>query len=364
MARQKRKGSFALGMVIYAVVFLAITGAGLAVFWDFIDSYEQSRPKNTMDQYLSQLTVEEMAANCGDWVQKIDEKLQTDEEFTRVIEESLTGKLTYARKSAACTENSQTYVLRCGSRVIGETVIRAAEPDRYGFTVWSVEKESFDFSHLMGESQSVTVPESYCVTANGVTLREEYITETGILYSALEEFYDDYPQLPTMVTYTAGNVLGTLELAVLDESGNVVDNWEGMDPNRVLDNCNEEETAMLTQYMQDFLVSYVRFTSGSNQSSNLNYVKLMKQFLIEGSELSNRLYTALDGLAYAQSYNDVLEDVTVNRFTRIDNSRYFCDVTYLVSTYGKAGRVETNNNLKVMLVETDNGLRVEAMTRY
>ena len=364
MAKVKRKGSFALGMLIYAVLFLAITAAGLSVFWDFIDSYELSRPKNTMDQYLSQLTVEDMVENCGDWVQQIDEKLQSEAEFSRVIGESLTGKLTYARKSSVCTETSQTYVLRCGSQVIGETVIRAAEPDRYGFTVWSVVEESFDFSHLLCESLSVTVPETYSVMANGVTLDSGYITESGLEYSALEEFYGDYPELPAMLTYTAGNVLGQLELAVVDESGNLVSNWEEQDPNRVLDNCTDEETAMLTQYMQDFLVSYVRFTSGSNQSSKLNYVKLMKQFLIEGSELSNRLYTALDGLAYAQSYNDVLEQVTVNRLTRIGESRYFCDVTYLVSTYGKAGRVETTNNLKVMLVETDNGLRVEAMTRY
>ncbi len=364
MARQKRKDYFALGMVIYAVVFLAITAAGLSVFWDFIDSYEQSRPKNTLDQYLTQLTVADMVQSCGEWVQQIDENVQSEEEFSRIIAESLNGKLTYARKSSACTETSQTYVLRCGSQVIGETVIHAADPDRYGFTVWSVEEQTFDFSHLICQPVSVTVPETYVVKANGISLSDEYITERGIPYAALEEFYDDYPELPAMVTYTAGNVLGELNLTVLDESGNVMNNWEDSDPNIVLDNCTDEETAMLTQYMQDFLVSYVRFTSGSNQASKLNYVKLMRQFLIEGSELCNRLYTALDGLAYAQSYNDILDEVTVNRFSWIDDSHYFCDVTYLVSTFGKAGRVQTTNNLMVMLVETDNGLRVEAMTRY
>lgn len=364
MARQKRKGSFAIGMVIYAVVFLAITAAGLNVFWDFIDSYEQSRPKNTMDQYLAELTVEDMVDNCGEWAQQIDGKLQSPEEFSWVIGQSLTGKVTYARKSSVCTETSQTYVLRCGSQVIGETVIQASEPDRYGFAAWFVDQESFDFSHLMCEPQSVTVPKSYSVTANGFALSGEYITENGILYTALEEFYDDYPELPVMVTYTAGNILGELELTVLDGSGNGVDNWAEADPNTALDNCTDEETAMLSQYMEDFLVSYVRFTSGSNQSSKLNYAKLKRQFLIDGSDLANRLATALDGLAYAQSYNDRLEEVVVNRFTRIDDSRYFCDATYLVSTYGKAGQVQTTNNLKVMLVETDNGLRVEAMTRY
>ena len=351
-------------MVIYALVFLAVTAAGLAVFWDFIESYEISRPKNTMDEYLAQLTVENMAENCGEWVQQIDENLQSDEKFIRVIEESTNGKLSYARKSSVSSETSQTYVLRCGSQVIGEVVIQASDPDRYGFTVWSVAEECFDFSHLMCEAQSVTVPGFYHVTANGITLNEEYITEGGVGYSVLEEFYDDYPELPTMVTYTAGNVLGELALEVLDESGNVVSNWDDADPNTALENCTEEEKSMLCQYMQDFLVSYVRFTSGSNQASKLNYARLTRQFLIAGSELANRLATALDGLAYAQSYNDRLDEVIINRLSKVDAQHYFCDVTYLVSTYGKAGRVQTSNNLKVMLLITEEDLRVEAMTRY
>lgn len=360
----KKKHAFAKGMVIYALVFLALTAAGLAMFWDFIDSYEQSRPKNTMDQYISRLTVEDMVAYSGDWLQQIDSNLQSDQDYTQVMGDSLTGKLTYARKSSVCTETSQTYVLRSGSRVIGQVVIEAAEPDAYGFTLWSVADQSFDFSHLICQSQSVTVPSVYAVRANGTVLEEDYITETGIRYDALEEFYDDYEALPTMVTYTAGGVAGDLTLEILDAEGNVVENWADSDPNTVLNNCTQEETEELTQFMKNFLVSYVRFTSGANQSSKLNYVKLMRQFLIEGSELSNRLATALDGLAYAQSYNDILDEVIVNRVSHIDDSHYFCDVTYLVSTHGKAGKVQTTNNMKVMLVITENGLRVEAMTRY
>lgn len=364
MARQKRKSSFALGMVIYAVVFLAVTAAGLSVFWDFIDFYERSRPKNTMDQYLSQLTVEDMAANGGEWVQQLDRNLQSEADFTGAIGESLTGKLTYARKSSVCTETSQTYVLRCGSRVIGETVIQAAEPDRYGFTVWSVEKESFDFSHLLCEPQAVTVPESYCVTANGVTLGSGYISETGIIYSALEEFYDDYPQLPTMVKYTAGSVLGELKLEVFDSTGKKLENWEQTDPNTVLENCSAEDEQLIEAFMGKFLESYVRFTGSTKKSAANNYYTLRGHYLIPGSPLADRLYTALDGLTYAQNYNDKLMQVEIHRMMQTEESRYFCDATYVVSTAGKSGTVETINNVKVILLMTNKGLRVESMTRY
>lgn len=359
----KKKRSLVKGMVIYAIVFLLVAAAGLAFFWDFIDAYECSRPKNTMDSYIAQLTADAMADNCGEWAGEIDTNLQSWEQSREVICQSIDGKVTYARKSSACTETSQTYVLRCGSQVLGQVVIEAGEPDIYGFTVWSVAEQSFSFPHLMCQEKSVTVPSAYTVLANGTALDESYITERGIQYPALEEFYDDYT-LPEMVVYTADCVLGELELTVLNEQGEVVEDWENADPSVVLDNCTDDEKDMLEQYMEGFLVSYVRFTGSSNQAASLNYAKLRSGYLIPDSELAVRLATALDGLAFAQSYGDKLDEVIIHGVSRIDDSRYFCDVTYLVSTYGKAGKVQTTNNMKVMLVYWEGSLRVESMTRY
>ncbi|MBQ3503183.1 MAG: hypothetical protein IJA75_00590 [Oscillospiraceae bacterium] len=364
MAGKKRKGMFALGMLLYAVIFLALTAAGLTVFWNFIDSYEQSRPKNTMDAYLSALTVEDMFAKASQTREAIDGYLQTPQESLDIIRDCLGEKITYARKSSASSQTHQTYVLRSGSRVLGEVVIAASVPDRFGFSIWDVREESFDFTYLLCQPRSITVPQDYVVYANGVPLDESYITDSGIEYTALEEFYDDYDMLPTMVTYSADGVLGALELRVEDSKGAVVEHWEETDPNICLNNCTQAEEAELEDYMNRFLQSYVLFTGSSNQASKANYVKLKKQFLIPDSPLAQRLYTALDGLAFAQSYGDKLDEVTVNRVSRIDDAHYFCDVTYLVSTYGKAGRVQTTNNLKVMLVSWEGSLRVEAMTQY
>lgn len=362
MARQK-KNRFVRGMILYAVIFLALTAAALAVFWNFMDAYEQSRPKNTMDEYLRELTAEEMIANLGPWTDALDRNIQSGEETAAVIREHVTEKITYARKGSACTDTLQTYVLRCGSQVIGQVEIRAEEPDIYGFTRWNVDSRSYDFSYLMCSSASVTVPETYTVLANGKPLDDTYITRSGIRYDALEEFYDDYT-LPAMVEYTADSVIGTLELTVLDESGNALEDWPSQDPARVLDNTTEQEQQMLGEYLEGFLVSYVRFTGSSNQAASLNYAKLRSGYLIPDSELADRLATALDGLAFAQSYGDKLDEVVIHRLTRIDDSRYFCDVTYLVSTYGKAGKVQTSNNMKVMLTWWEGTLRVESMTRY
>lgn len=359
----KKKHSFTKGMLIYALVYLAVAAAGLAVFWNFIDAYERSRPKNTMDAYVAALTPADMCRKSMETDEQADLNLQSTEERNAVITASVTESVSYARKSSESTDNRQVYVLRCGRQEIGQVVISARDPDLYGFTEWEVSEDSFDFSHLMGEPLSVTVPQDFAVSVNGHVLDDSYITESGIGFSALEEFYDDY-ELPTMVTYTADSYLGQLEMTVTDENGQPVVITQDTDMNAFLDNCTGEETEQVEAFMGGFLKSYVTFTGSSNQAASANYQRLRKNYLVPDGELAQRLYTALDGLAFAQSYGDKLDDVAVHRVSRLDDTHYFCDATYYVSTYGKAGKVQTTNNMKVILVVTDSGLRVEAMTRY
>lgn len=40
MAKKRGSHIFFVGMVIYAVIFLALTAVGLKFFWDFIEAYE------------------------------------------------------------------------------------------------------------------------------------------------------------------------------------------------------------------------------------------------------------------------------------------------------------------------------------
>lgn len=362
MARNN-KHAFFRGMLIYALVFLIILAASLAVLWDYMAAFEGSRPKNTVDAYVAALTPGDMCSKFTEAFGEPDQNLQSLKERDAVITASLTDRVTYARKSAESTEEHQVYVLRCGSQVIGQVVISAQTPDRYGFTKWTVTEESFDFSYLKGQPLVVTVPQDFTVCVNGYVLDERYITENGIEYSALEEFYGDY-SLPTMVTYTADGYWGQIELSVSDENGQPVTISEETDRDTFLENCSSQEQEQLEAFMGDFIESYVAFTGASNQSSKANYQWLRKNFLVPDSALAQRLYTALDGLAYAQSYGDRVAEIIVHRVSRLDDTHYFCDATYCVDTYGKAGIVQTRNNMKVILLVTVDGLRVEAMTRY
>ena len=353
---------FLLGMVIYAVIFLVIVGVGLGVFWNFIDAYEHSRPLNAVKAYVASLTSEDYCAGSSELLDRLDSHIQSREEACDVIRSSVTEPLTYAKKSGESTEDRQVYVLRSGKQVIGQFAITAGEPDRFGFRVWSVTEESFDFSHLLGQSICVTVPAEYIVSINGKQLDESYITEKDIPYTALEEFYDDYT-LPVMVTYTAQNYLGTLSMETCDAAGKMVAITPETDMNTLLPACDQDVGSEIELLTNNFLYHYVVFTSSANGSVSYNYVQVTK-YLVPNGELAKRLATAIDGLQYAQSWGDTIKDITINRLVDLGGDRYMCDVTYIVETYAKAGLLRTENNVKLILTNTEYGLRIEAMTRY
>lgn len=364
MIKKKKKRGHRLwkGMALYAVVFLILTAAGLAVLWNFIDAYEQSRPKNTVDAFLETLTPEKLSGSDGELLAGIDPKLQTEEQARQVIRDAVTGDLSYAKKSSESTEDRQVYVIRSGRQVIGEVAITAGEPDRYGFRVWQATDSSFDFSWLLSESVSVTVPESFTVSVNGNVLDEGYVTGTGIQYSALEEFYGDY-ELPVLVTYTAGPVLGELVLETADGEGNPVVITGDTDYNAFLGACTDEETADLEELVNLFVTRYIAFTGSSNKAVQSNYYRLCET-LVPGGALAARLKKAFDGLTYAQSNGDKMQELTMNRAVDLGDGRYLCDFTYTVETVGKKGAVQTVTNMKTVIVETEKGLRVEAIANY
>lgn len=362
MAKKRGSRTFWVGMVIYAVIFLALTAVGLKFFWDFVEAYEQSRPKNTANAYLEALTVEKMCAGAEPWFSQLDHSIQSEEACIGIIRDALAEDITYAKKAGECTDTRQILVLRCGKQVIGQMTMNAAETDKYGFSRWEVTDAEFDFSYLEGQPVSVTVPQAYTVSINGRVLDESYVTESGIHYPLLEEFYDQY-ELPTLVTYQADGFLGTLVPEVTDSAGKSVSIGKDTDVDTLLGNCTDGERAELKTLTEGFLEKYVQYSSSANGAITRNYYQL-KAYLVPDGVLAQRLLSAIDGLQWAQSYSDRINSVQIHHYIRLDAQRYLCDATYVVDTYGLKGLVQTTNNIKIIAVQTENGLRVEAMTSY
>lgn len=356
---KKHRWIFPVALVLYAIVFLVAAGYGLRWFWNYIDAYEQSRPHIALDAYMENLTAEYVTDRCGELIATIDHNVQTEEQCRRVILDALQGNFTCAKKTSESDEDHHVYVIRCGAKVVGTMEMDRLGESVEGFIPWQVTKDSFDLSYLLAPSLSITVPEEFTVSALGNPLSGEYITEQGIRYDLVEEFYDDHT-LPCMVTYTAGPFLGEGTLTVTDPAGNLVSITEDTDMNTFLNNCTADEIAALDTIIRDYLQCYMDFTSCTGNDTTGNYNRLIKH-MVPGGDLAKRMRNAIDGLYWVSDRGAKLASITTGHYINIGEGRYFCDVTYVVDTKTFSGNVQTTASVKLIFLQTENGLKAESM---
>ena len=363
--KTKKSGNFrfAIGMLIYAVVFLLITAVGLTYFWDYMEAYEESRPKTAVNAYMQDLTEEHVCDLSQELIAQIDKNIQIEEQSRAYIMNAIDG-ITCAKKSRESTLTRQVYVLRTGSAVIGEFSIIQGEPGKYGFAPWQFEQESFDVStlDLFGSGYAVTVPHDHQVTVNGYVLDDSYIIEDKIIYEVLEAYYDEY-DLPYRVSYAVEPVLGELNVVITDPDGNEAVFDENTDWTAYYHNCTDEETAALDAFVPTYIDAYVSFTSSRRNSRYTYYNRLMK-LVVADSEFATRLYDAIEGFEFGQTVGSKIVSLTPHHVVRLAEGKYLYDVTYEVDTIGHKGTVRTTTNARIVVAQTENGLKTEAMSVY
>lgn len=359
--REKRKFSTKLliAMGIYAAVFIVAAAFGLRWFWNYMAVYEASRPQTAMDAYMDKLDAGHMQNGAADLIAGIDHNIQSEDACRQAIADAVSTGITYAKKVSECTDTQLVYILSCGKQAIGRVTLIPGETDRFGFTPWTVGSESFDFSYLLGEKAAVTVPDNYPVYVNGVCLSEEYITETGIRYALLEDFYEDYT-LPCMVTYEIAPILGTLNVTITDPEGNTVSYQEALDELTVLDNCTEAERAAIESVTEDFLTRYVAFITNANGDLNGNYTRLA-QYMVPGSSLDQRMHDSFEGLKWVRDRKASLESMTIQHRVSLGGGCYLCDVTYTVK-YSNSTVI--TDNIQLILRDIGDGLLAETLRSY
>ncbi len=363
MAKKKSPSKLLIGMGIYAVAFLVLIAIGLSIFWNYIEAYEHSRVQTTMDAYMAQLHVDTLADTAVQTM-PIDTDLQSLDQCRDYVRSSLSGGITYARKLSECTDQQTVYMLLSGRNTIGKVTLTTGEKDKFGFAPWSVSSEEFDFSYLEKEFTTVTltVPHDYTVYVGENPMLETHITEESIPYTALVEFYSSY-DLPHLVTYTSGQLLGEHAVTVKDADGNeiAIDAIPGEDspPN----NCTDDEIAAINAVAEPFTKCYVDFTSYKGHNSSRN-VKELAKHMVPGGALEKRMYDAIESLSWIVDRKSEITSRTYHHYVKLDDTHYLCDMTYEVDTSNFAGATQATNNVKLILVQTDDGLKVEAMTSY
>ena len=359
--KKRSRLGFPIAMLVYALVVLIVAAVGLDHLWSFLDNYEQSRPHVALDAYMAQLDKEYVADRSEDLIDSIDHSVQTEEQCRQVILDALSDKFTCAKKSKESTEDTYVYALRCGKQVIGTMTMTRTGETLGKFTAWEIASDSFDLSFLKTDAISITVPSEFSVYSLGNKLGASHITQSGIPYPLLENFYADY-DLPTMVTYTAGPFLGSGSLTVEDTAGQAVTIDSDTDMDQFADNCTEQEISALDSAAQGFIQSYVDFTSCTGNDTMGNYNRL-KQHMVTGGELAKRMYEAIVGLYWVTDRHATVRTLDIHHFVRLSDDRWLCNLTYVVDTTDFAGSIEAASTLNLIFLQTEDGLKAESMIR-
>ena len=351
-----------IAMGVYAVIFAALAAFGLSKLWNYMDAYEHSQYKNTIDSYIQQLDTAHLQSYADDLIASIDPDVQSEETCRQVIADAVSGGVSYARRLSECTDDKTVYMLMSGGKTIGKVVLTAQEKDAYGFATWQITEESFDFSFLLGEGAAVTVPQDYRVYANGILLGEDAITKRDIPYELIKDFYKDYT-LPYMVTYEVAPILGDLQITITDASGNTVTQEDAKNEALVLNNCTDTEIAALDTISGDYLNSYIRFSSNAGGALQENYQNILS-YIVPGSALADRMYDALNGLKWVNNQQAQILSSTANHRIRLSEGLYLYDFTCEVKISHSGNTATTTENVRLILKETENGLKVERMINY
>ncbi len=368
MEKKKKRGSriYAICLSAYVLILACAIMFALTKIWAYAEEYENSRPAKTMDEYVASLSENLWNDDISATISSMPHEVQTDEECAEIIKSMLKDGINYVRQSGSSDDDMTiSYNLRCGKSVFGKVTIMQDESKagevKYGLLPWVVYKEEFDFTGLYS-SVKITVPATYTVKLNDVKLGSEYITEEGIHYDVLEDYYDDYPDLPTKVTYEFDNVIGELEPVVYDEDGNEVVIDETKDDSQYIKDVTDSQMVRLEDFANNFTERYKSYISGIYDPT-YGYQRLLPYMKL-GSDLDERMKQAQDGLFWAHTASLTVDSIVLNNAIDIGDGYYIIDITSETTTLTAQGEVKNTDNMKVIVTDTGNDIRAVTLELY
>lgn len=373
MAKIKKRKSNA-GTAVYVVVltlwilFLAAVCLYiLSQIWAYASVYDETKVEPVIESYVANLRENLWDDDIAATVETMPHPVQSNEEVRELVREILrTDEIGYTEKAGAVRSDKITYFLLCGDKAFGEvTLIEdtsknlvenirlpsaligilakigvAIQPELYP---WKVSEESFDFSGLYS-SITVTVPKTYRVTLNGVTLGEEYIVEKDILFDNLKAYSYLYDNLPTKVTYKFDNILGEIDPVIYNEAGDAFTIDPEKDDSQFMTEVDSTTMERIRTHINGFSDAYLHL-SASTGNPNEPYAQLLN-YIEPDSEMDNTLKQIfLIGDWSHNSYYEYKGSEVTDAYI-ISNNLYLVEYYARATVNQPAGPVELERHLR------------------
>lgn len=359
MKNRKPLSAFKKGLLVYIGVFLLAALTALSVLYCFLRAYEQSRPENTVKEYIQSLAIKCDGEAAENTLAELDTNIRPAEESISILKDELKN-LSFRKDSVASTHDELIYNLYSGDRLIGSLKLENSDRHSFGLRFWELAEEKLDYSKFFN-SVSMTLPSDFSLSVNGQELGEKYITQKDIEYNTLSGFYPHYNDLPTLVLYESGKFLGDADITVKDGSGNQVDTSE-LNETRFLSNCDEDTVARISQFADEFISRYVFFCANTNQNEYANH-DYLKELVKPDSPLTDRMYNAFWAFGYSTVYSCDIVSRNINLVSDL-GGRYLVDYSYTTETVASAGPVQEDSNVRFLVSDNDGTLLAEAIFNY
>ena len=186
----KRKSKMSRFWLVYAIVtsvLVIAVFAGLVLFYDFMDAFEESQPQSPAEAakaYAESLTEDDVRSLIELEASKL---LWSSEEarngtINTYMDAFKAGGI-FCRRNGG-EDDSPIYSVIADRREICRITLKKSPIGRYSFDAWSVTDTFVSFDGFM--KYSVKVPEGSTVMLNGAPMSESYVSDKNLPYSTLD----------------------------------------------------------------------------------------------------------------------------------------------------------------------------------
>lgn len=356
-------------LLVYTVLISAAAVFALKMVWTYADEYENARPNHVIDKYVEDFNRNHWVDGISEAIASMPHPAQTNEECEACVRDMLSDGVIAIRQGSTDGGNSIVYNLRCSNgNVIGkvtleEDVSKIKDLQFKDLIPWRIRGAEFDFNALY-TTVEVTAPKIYNVFLNDLLLGEEYIVEDNIHYDVLDEYYDDFPGLPTKAHYRFEQAIGTLEPVIKDNDGNVIVIDETQDDSQFIVPCADAMLVRLSDFSVKFTDRYLKFISGVGDPTS-SYEALLP-FMVKGTPFYDEMYDTLDDLVdYGHTASYRMDSCVMNGALDLGGGNYMCDVTANYTVF-YPGRGEESGvvNLRIICVDNNDDIRAVSREQY
>lgn len=329
-AAKRRPNYFRIGLAIYIMLGLILTLWGMRRLNNFLKEYEDSRPKYTIDGYVSHLN----SGFYSDMVrQKVDEIPVTDYETADTIAstldiESLGGTgYTWVKKVDEYTDEKPVYYIRYNGASIATVALqRVSGTEKFDFPVWKT-MEPVSLIEISSEPEytlDVTVPDGGSLLVNGLKVPMSSLTDADY-DMGLDDTAKNIVDNPVGQHVKIDGLFVTPEVRAFDADGNVLSAKTVPDASvkeqvYVFEPASKEEpNPVLVARMEELTKAYINYMVNKDEATWANR-QYLDNFVLNGSDA----FTVLHGITADVAWNNPYT-ARVDKVLEISNVKMYSD---------------------------------------